>query len=234
MNSYFQFKQFRIHQDRCAQKVSEMGCLFGAWIKLNPLTNNVLDIGAGTGVLSLMLAQHYDQLQLDAVEVHEETYRQLVDNCTASPFHNRIRTILTDVRQLSLDKTYDAIVVNPPFHENQLKSKDVTKNKAWHSDNLLLSELVAIVDQVLSPTGEFFLLLPMYRLDELSKVLVSYSLYVSEILHIKHSVNHTAKIAALKLTRQESSLTQTELIVKNEGEYTPTVKEWLAPYYLKL
>lgn len=116
-NSYFQFKQFIIHQDACAMKVCTDACLFGAWVankvqKLKP--NSVLDVGAGTGLLSLILAQKTDAI-IHAVEIDDEAAKQAEDNFKSSPWSNRIKIINQPVQNIKITGKYDFILSNPPF-----------------------------------------------------------------------------------------------------------------------
>src|SRR6266446_1218624 len=119
-NPYFQFKQFIINQDRCAMKATTDGCLFGGWvaceIKNEKLKiKNALDVGAGTGVLSLMFAQKNPLAIIDAVEIDEDAYEQANRNIAASAFTNMINVIRGDIRSFSFTKKYDVIISNPPF-----------------------------------------------------------------------------------------------------------------------
>ncbi|KXK42319.1 MAG: methyltransferase small [Bacteroidetes bacterium OLB11] len=140
MNSYFQFKQFKIQQNKCAQKVTEIACIFGAACPIPENTFSILDIGGGTGLLSLMLAQR-SKAKIDCIEIDSETSFQLQDNIQNSIFKNRITPLFHDVNSYSFDKKYDLIICNPPFFSNSLKSKSAQKNKAWHDDTLSLSQL---------------------------------------------------------------------------------------------
>ena len=234
MNSYFNFKQFTIHQDRCAQKVSEIACIFGAWINLKPTAASALDIGAGTGLLSLMLAQRYPQLQIDAIEIDPNTFLQLQQNMQSSPFANQLEPILANIKTIQQRTTYDCIVVNPPFHEKQLKSPDAIKNQAWHSAQLSLIDLIASISRLLHPSGNAFILLPKYRLDELEILLHRHQFFIQDILRIKHSSAHEEKILAISFSREKTSLVQTEFVVKENNQYTAQAKTLLSPYYLKL
>src|SRR6185369_1848613 len=119
-NSYFQFKQFTIHQDRCAMKVTTDACLFGAWVaekvkSQKSKIKNLLDIGTGTGLLSLMYSQKNSNCTIDAIEINEEAYEQAKENVAASPFAEQVHVMKGDVRTFLLDKKYDLIISNPPF-----------------------------------------------------------------------------------------------------------------------
>ena len=127
-NSYFQFKQFIIHQDRCAMKVTTDACLFGAWVAEEDksekiITKNVLDIGTGTGLLSLMYAQKNSLANIDAIEIDEDAYIQAKENVAASPFAERINIIHDDIKRFTFSKKYDCIISNPPFYEKEIRSR---------------------------------------------------------------------------------------------------------------
>jgi tRNA1Val (adenine37-N6)-methyltransferase len=119
-NSYFQFKQFIIHQDRCAMKVTTDGCLFGS---LSPTlikeerVINVLDIGTGTGLLSLMLAQAKHNAYIDAIEIDKDAFEQACQNVEVSPWGGRIKVFHADARDNEFPHKYDLIISNPPFYE---------------------------------------------------------------------------------------------------------------------
>ena len=121
-NNYFQFKQFTIYQHQCAMKVTTDGCLFGAWVaeqvaankQTYPGNNTLLDIGTGTGLLSLMLAQKTDCM-IDAIEMEENAFQQALSNAAQSPWNSRIKITQADARTFSAEKKYDCIISNPPF-----------------------------------------------------------------------------------------------------------------------
>src|SRR5258705_6346666 len=149
-NSYFKFKQFTIHQDRCAMKVTTDACLFGAWVAieagiLESEDGSILDIGAGTGLLSLMLAQKTN-VSIDSVEIDEAAAKQARENADASPWKERIFVMPGDAKYMAytLCKNFDIIISNPPFYENELASPDHHKNIAHHDGGLLLDELLQV------------------------------------------------------------------------------------------
>ena len=141
-NSYFQFKQFTIRQDRCAMKVTTDGCLFGAWAaeKINSVThpdyfgkelviNSCIDIGTGTGLLALMMAQQ-SKLFIDTIEIDKDAFEQASENIAASPWAGRIKIIHRDAKGFTSQNKYNVIISNPPFYEKELKGQDAKKNLA--------------------------------------------------------------------------------------------------------
>src|SRR5437868_5022622 len=142
-NNYFQFKQFIIQQDNCAMKVCTDACLFGAYIanELQSIpVNTILDIGAGTGLLSLMLAQKTTAV-IDAVEIDNAAFEQAKENIAASPWKEKINTYHADISTFKTGKRYEHIISNPPFFEDDLRSNDEKKNFAKHDSSLTLENL---------------------------------------------------------------------------------------------
>ena len=186
-NSYFQFKQFIIQQDRSAMKVTTDACLFGAWAaqevkSKNEKVKNILDIGAGTGLLSLMFAQKNSSAIIDTIEIDNDAYEQAKENVAASPFSDRINIINGDVKTFSFSKKYDVIISNPPFYENEIKSLNEKKNIAHHHSGLLLEELINIIKLNLAPSGDFYLLLPFKRNKEFKEILLKQDLHIKKLI----------------------------------------------------
>ncbi|MEP6701109.1 MAG: methyltransferase, partial [Bacteroidota bacterium] len=189
-NSYFQFKQFTIEQERSAMKVTTDSCLFGAWAaerirNENSIINNCLDIGTGTGLLALMLAQK-NEFSIDAVEIDKEAFEQASENITASHWANRLRVFYGDIRNpvatgFDFQRKYDMIISNPPFYEKELKGDNSKKNIAHHNEGLLLPELIELIKKNLNPGGSFYLLLPYKRNEEVRKILKKEELGIQQI-----------------------------------------------------
>ncbi len=158
---FFRFQQFIVHHDRCAMKVGTDGVLLGAWARGG---ERILDVGTGTGLIALMMAQRYEQATVDAVEIDTEACQQAIDNVAESPFTNRINVICDAVQHFSMEserlKAYDAIVSNPPFFENALKNPDKGRVVARHSDTLPFADLFKAVKKLLSDNGEFSAIIP--------------------------------------------------------------------------
>ncbi len=233
-NAYFQCKQFRIEQGDCAQKVSETACIQGAWTPVPETARNVLDIGSGTGLLSLMLAQRFPWLQLDAIELDASTFEQGKQNILSSVFHSRIHCMQGDVRTLSTQRPYDFIITNPPFFENQLKSADAKSNLAKHATGLPLHDLLLCIDKLLHQEGSFSLLFPFSRLAACKEKAADFGFYLQHVLIVKHSEMAMPKVFVAIFSRCKPTQIQEEvLIIKKDVQYTETMKNLLADFYLQ-
>jgi len=224
-------------------KVTTDACLFGAWVAEEDksekiITKGVLDIGTGTGLLSLMYAQKNSLANIDAVEIDEDVYTQAEENVAASPFAERINIIHDDIKKSTFSKKYDCIISNPPFYEKEISSDNEKKNIAHHHSGLLLEELLGIIKGNLSSSGTFYLLLPFKRNEEIKKIILKEYLYVSKIVFVKQSTKHNyfRIMIAGKLSREDHSETLIEEISiwDDQQQYKETFKELLKDYYLYL
>jgi tRNA1Val (adenine37-N6)-methyltransferase len=234
MNHQFQFKQFTIHQKKCAMKVTEIACIQGAWTEIPHRAKRVLDIGCGTGLLSLMLAQRYATIQIDAIEIDSECLTQAIENVEASLFKKRIHCIQGDVLLYYPDDPYDFIIVNPPFFEKDLKSKDARKNLAWHSEALPLHALIRGINRLLHSDGAFCILLPTSRLDTLERLTHLYDFYLNRILRIQHSSEHQCLHMVCIFSKRQSVIQTENVIIKENQMYTTSFVNLMRDYYLKM
>lgn len=223
-------------------KVTTDACLFGAWAaervrSLEPGVRNILDIGTGSGLLSLMLAQK-NKPGTDAIEIDKDSFEQAKENIAASPWADRINIIHADARNFFSENKYDVIISNPPFYENELKGENKKKNIAHHSDDLSLSELLWIIKNNLSADGMFYLLLPYKRNEEIIKLIRQNDLFISKIVFVRPSVKHDyfRIMLAGKLKSGDSAETiMNEFSIWDEGQqYTADFKSLLKDYYLHL
>ncbi|MEP7255408.1 MAG: methyltransferase [Ferruginibacter sp.] len=235
-NNYFQFKQFTVFQDKCAMKVCTDACLFGAIIANYQMqTANCLDIGTGTGLLSLMYAQKNDNAIIDAVEIDKDAAEQAKNNFTASPWAERLHVFNTDVLVFKAEKKYDCIISNPPFFEDDLKSTDENKNKAKHDTSLSLIQLLQIVETHLNKDGIFAVLLPYHRVNYFIEEVAKANLYLNQQILVRQTAKHDFFRGILFFSPIKNKLQNTEIIIKdNEGKYTDAFVAALKDYYLYL
>jgi tRNA1Val (adenine37-N6)-methyltransferase len=234
-NTYFQFKQFRIEQADTAMKVSTEACILGAWaFAENP--QKILDIGTGTGLLSLMLAQRFPKSQIEAVEIEKKAFQQAQSNFKNSPFSSQIRLYHTSIQafaQTQKAPTYDLIVCNPPFYADYLQSKDEKLNLALHQNCLQLHELAEILDLLLKSSGKAFVLLPPFFMNKFCILAKNHNLLLQKKLHIFHSPKHPILREIAAFGFNESNLVNENLFIRNEkGEYTDEFKALLKNFYL--
>lgn len=240
-NSYFRFKQFTIQQERCAMKVTTDACLFGAWAaaqiaKHSSPAHRLLDIGTGTGLLSLMIAQQTN-CPIDAIEIDTGAFEQARENSKASPWHARINTIHGDIKSFRSSQDYDHIVSNPPFYENELTSQHHQKNMAHHHAGLLLMELLKVIKSALSPEGRFYLLLPYKRNAVIPGLLKNAGLQAIHIMQVKQSARHDFFRIMLCGGHEQAHAIAAHVeemsIADDAGGYTDEFKYLLKDYYLR-
>lgn len=238
-NNYFQFKQFTVYQESCAMKVCTDACLFGAYIaelinKEKLPVKNCLDIGTGTGLLSLMLAQK-TTVQIDAVEIDKAAYQQAEKNFEQSPWREKLNIFNTDITQFDNNKKYDFIISNPPFFESDLKSNNNNNNTAKHDTALTLLQLLKVVVKYLTDDGFFAVLLPYHRVNYCIDEAAKLSLHLSKKILVKQTPGHDYFRGILFFCNQQTSLITEEIIIKNEtGDYTEDFVNLLKDYYLYL
>ena len=156
---YFEFKQFTIHQERCAMKVGTDGTLLGAWASAPKGTCRILDIGTGTGLIALMMAQRYPEAEIFGVDIEGEAVSQAIANASDSPFSNRVHFIQADISDFSVEP-FGAIVCNPPYFVDSPVCPDPTRTMARHSDSLTYETLMKSVRKLLTDNGFFSIIIP--------------------------------------------------------------------------
>lgn len=236
-NEYFQFKQFRIDQDKCAMKVTTDACILGAWTPVADAGQHVLDIGAGTGLLSLMLAQRAPRITVDAIELDAAAVQQARENAGKSPWSDRINIIEGDARTFAFAHKYDLIITNPPFFSNSLLGPAHNKNLSRHTLGLAYEDLLQIIAGNLAPAGTASVLLPYPEYAQW-KLLCTQACF-NEIgrLSVRHKpgapVNRVVGIfsGAEHIRCEEHDLTIKE---SDAGSYTPHFTDLLSPFYLNL
>lgn len=234
-NSYFKFKQFTIEQGDCAMKVSTDACIQGAWTPINEHVSSVLDIGTGTGLLSLMMAQRNATARIDAVELDASAAAQARDNFVASPWQERLTVYHADVKAYQTPHRYDMVICNPPFFQNSLQGDNATRNMARHTNSLSYEDLLWSFDRVLADEGYASILLPVTEFSMWEELLASKEWYIAKKLMIKPraELRHNRVVGVCKRGNATNDLTE-ELCIYTTDGYTEHFTELLAPFYLKL
>jgi tRNA1Val (adenine37-N6)-methyltransferase len=235
MGKGFQFKQFYISQDRCAMKVSETACVFGAFTPLTGKEKYILDVGTGTGVLALMLAQR-SSASIKAIDIDEDAVEEARQNINSTQFKNRISVEKGDFLSWDNQQHFDLIICNPPFFENQLASDNEKKRKAWHSSHISLKSLISKASMCLSPQGRIALLLPEQRVEETISIGRNLCLTPYFRFSLQHNKNHKVKYSLLGLTTQVACpMHERKLVLRNSiKQYTDIVYQHLQPFYASL
>jgi tRNA1Val (adenine37-N6)-methyltransferase len=238
-NHSFRFKQFAVQQERCAMKVCTDACVLGAWAEIGEAATQstplrLLDIGTGTGLLALMLAQRYPQLVIDAVELDGAAAEQARENVAASPFAERIRVQQEAIQDFRPEVLYDHIVTNPPFFQSDLRSPDAGVNRAHHAESLSLAELLVAVERLLRPEGTWQVLLPVAEGNLLGQLAAERGWVPTRQLLLTHQPGHRPFRQLTTYGRAAATYAPEELFIyENEGKtYSPDFRELLKDYYL--
>ena len=230
-----------MHQEHTAMKVCTDACLFGAWAVADAQiqsAKNILDIGSGTGLLSLMLAQA-SSAKITAIEIEEAAFNQTKSNFELSPWKERFNVVHSSIQDYAKDKKqqkFDCIITNPPFYDGDLNSPDHAKNVASHSTALSWDDLTKSVDHLLQEQGTWFVLVPTLRAYTMQKIASNYGLFLSEECLMYNDAKHLPIRAMLKFMKQkDASILRNKIIIKNEDQsYTALFTTLLKEYYLHL
>jgi len=237
MNKPFQFKQFTIEQDKTAMKVGTDGVLLGAWVQLVDNPFSMLDIGTGTGLIALMLAQRSNAELIDAIELNDNAYEQAVENFENSDWGDRLFCYHSSFDEFTneIDDTYDLIISNPPFYTSTYK--DVPKDRAMarHAESLPYKELLAGVSKLLVAHGSCAFIIPFEEETNFILLAKENKLFPTRITHVKGTENSKFKRSLLQFSFTEKTIEQTALIIEIERhKYTKEYIELVKDFYLKM
>ena len=229
----FQFKQFTIHQDRCALKVGTDGVVLGAWANVEG-AKRILDIGTGTGLLALMAAQRNLGAWIDAVEIDDASAEQAAENVAASPWADRVRVHRMDVRRLRASDPYDLILCNPPFYAGEMDSPDARTGVAKHGGELTFAQLVEAVRTLLADDGRFACIIPLNREVELLELAEGAWIGVERRCVLRYLEGRPPKRVLLELVRGGGIAVEEELTVEHApGAFTEAYRTLLKDFMLK-
>jgi tRNA1Val (adenine37-N6)-methyltransferase len=253
-NEWFRFKQFLVRQESTAMKVGTDGVLLGAWADLNDggrqtadggkkstdggrrtvAQGFMLDVGTGTGLLALMLAQRFPAVLIDAVEIEPSSCRQARLNVELSPWPDRINVIGVDFLEWEPEQLYDLIVCNPPFFSNSLRAAGMARSLARHDDLLPMDRLIDKSARLLNPDGSLALVIPAGRLDESVTLAAGSGLFITKVLRIRGTPRSAVKRILIRFGRRQVPAESDELVIRQEvgGPFSDTYLRLTEPFYL--
>ncbi|TAI47188.1 tRNA1(Val) (adenine(37)-N6)-methyltransferase [Flagellimonas allohymeniacidonis] len=237
MSKPFHFKQFTIHQDRCAMKIGTDGVLLGAWTSLEHNPNSILDIGAGTGLIALQMAQRSGAEVIDAIEIEEDAYEQCVENFEASLWSDRLFCYHAGLDEFveELEEKYDLIVSNPPFYSEEVSSGDVSRDKARQSSALPFDELLEGVSNLLSPNGRFTVIIPFKEEEGFVISAQEHMLHLKRITRVKGNSKSEIKRVLMEFCFEKSTVKEDKLTIEKERhQYTEQYVALTRDFYLKM
>lgn len=234
-NHYFQFKQFTITQHKAAMKVGTDGVLLGAWANCEH-SKRALDIGTGTGLIALMLAQRNTTLKIDAIEIDSDAIEDAHSNFDQSLWKDRIflHPVSLQVFVQKNSTSYDLIVANPPFFNNSLKPDGTSRSIARHSDTLPSDVLFSAVKKLLKPQGIFCVIIPTDVFQTYQQQAFQNGLYSSKLLWIKTTPNKIPKRILIEFTFTAGSPIESSIIIEDKGrhQYADDYKNLTRDFYL--
>ncbi len=235
-NPYFQFKQFRIVQERSAMKVGVDGVLLGAWADVSA-AKRILDVGTGTGLIALMMAQKSPLAKIEAVEIDREAFREAQFNVVQSPWKDRVQLECVSFQDFAerTEQRYDVIISNPPFFANGVKAPVENRAQARHAESLPLEVLISGAANLLNENGKIALVLPIGSLQELEKLLEEQHLFLSRLCRVKSNPVKPVFRILVEIARSECVFQEEELMIEFEQHhnYTPQYRELTKDFYLK-
>ena len=229
----FRFQQFTIHQDLCAMKVGTDGVLLGAWAEGG---SRILDVGTGTGVIALMLAQRFPASQITALDIDEAAVRQARQNVADSPFHDRVEVLHTSLQHYAPIPSgeaegglpFDAIVSNPPFFVDSLKAPDSQRSLARHSDTLPYDELMRAASRLLADYGTMSVVVPFDYRRRMDDAALFAGLYPCRVCAVSTKEGKPARRYLLAYSKQLRPLQQSALTIGTEA-----YQQLTGDFYLK-
>ncbi|MGB0931573.1 MAG: tRNA1(Val) (adenine(37)-N6)-methyltransferase [Chitinophagales bacterium] len=222
-------------------KVGTDGVLLGAWAKVEPAAKRILDIGTGTGLLALMLAQKSSTssstTMIDAVEINHSAFLQASENFSASPWANRLKIYPSSIQKFAqiVPYSYDLIISNPPYFHHSHKAKTAARTQARHSDMLSPNELLEAVQKLLQPKGSFKLIMPVTEGLQFQELASEYNFYTHRLMHFKPKPNKTPKrvLMEFRLYEKEGGIEVGELIGRGEDNlHTDAYRQLTTEFYL--
>jgi tRNA1Val (adenine37-N6)-methyltransferase len=232
----FRFKEFTVKQDQCAMKIGTDGVLLGAWASITNKPCSILDIGTGTGLIALMLAQRSEAEQIDAIELEPGAFEQALENFENSPWGDRLYCYHTSLQEFAaeIEDTYDLIISNPPYFLPNPQA-DGKRSLARHHGHLSYEELVICSAKLLSKKGSCVFILPVQEEAQFLRYAEQSGLFPQKITRVRGHAGSPVKRSLIELKFGEQICTTDELILEIErNTYTPAFRDLVKDFYLKL
>ncbi len=229
----FQFKQFSVKQDKCAMKVNTDGVLLAAWAQADS-AKTILDIGTGTGVLALMMAQKNPEAIVDAIDIDENAFLQAKENFASSKWSERLQAHHCALLNFSSEKKYDVIISNPPYFMDDLKAENPQKNIAKHSVALNYAELINGINILLNENGSAFIAIPAFNFLLLMKEAAKQNLFVVNKTDVISIAGKAPYLSLIELSCKEDLLKENTLTISNpDNSFTNEYIALTKDFYLK-
>ncbi len=218
-NSYFKFKQFIVHQDKAAMKVGTDGVLLGAWSDVT-CDREVLDVGTGTGLITLMLAQRNQSLQVTAIDVDEGAVQQAQHNFSLSNWTERLGVEKCALQNFDKEDSFDHVICNPPYFDRAYKSDDHSRTLARHTDTLSFDELVAHAFRVTHTKARLSLVLPFDVEEQILMAASRVGWFPARILYVRPTPKKALVRILIEFSKSKTAtLTTEELIIEDKGRH---------------
>lgn len=231
--STFHFKQFAVQNEKSAMKVNTDSVLLGSWAEIPLDAKRGLDIGSGTGILALMIAQRSKEIKITGIEIEKNAFEESKINFENSPYSNRLKAVNLPLQKFVSDLKFDCIITNPPYFENDLKNEDENKKTARHTDSLSFQELIKFTENNLSQSGRLNLILPFTESEIFRKLAQASSLFLTKIAFIKPNKNKNTNRVLMCFSLTEETIKEEEFCVyKAPGVYSKEHHELTKDFYL--
>ncbi len=227
----FRFKLFQVRHDRCAMRVNTDGVLLGAWADVTG-ANRALDVGTGSGVIALMLAQRGVGL-IEGLEIDNEAAKQAEENFTASPWAERLLAHAVALQHFEPASPYDLIISNPPYFDNAYKTPLASRNLARHNDTLPLTDLMGFAARWLAENGKLAMVLPADMEAAAVQVATTAHLHVARCCYVKGTITGETKRVLMEFTQQPAQPAISHLAIETAPlQYTDAYKALTKDFYL--
>ncbi len=238
MSKPFQFKEFAVEQDKSAMKIGTDGVLLGAWVSLSHLPNNILDIGAGTGIIALQMAQRSLAESVDAVEINTDAYEQCVGNFENSPWNDRLFCYHASIQEFAseIDESYDLIISNPPFYSENYKTNTHSRDVARFTETLPFEHLITSAAHLLSENGVFSIIIPKKEEQPFTVLAKKNGLFPQRICHVQGTPTSEVKRTLIAFSFQKNKKIEPETLIIETSRhvYTKNYKQLVQDFYLKM